>query len=180
MPKKSKEISEIIKLPYFKVDETVVDPIRKTLGSACFDLPISLRAGYVLKAWKGTPLKIEETTIENIEKGITLLFGTTYLIPTGIVFDIPEGYHVQIHLRSSTGLKKHLAIPSHIGIIDSDYVEEVHVPLHVISDTRFTINNGDFLAQAMLVKNIEESLIKIDKKPKQKTTRKGGFGSTGN
>lgn len=174
----------MIELPYYKVDETVIDPIRKTPGSACFDLPISLRKGFKMKSWVGWGPNVEErlTNIEEyqIEHGLTLYQKITYLIPTGIVFDIPEGYHVQIHLRSSTGLKKHLAIPSHIGIIDSDYVEEVHVPLCVISDTHVIVKNGDFLAQAMLVKNIEENLFKLSTKPLQKTSRVGGFGSTGN
>lgn len=174
----------MIPLPYFKVDETVIDPVRKTSGSACFDLAVSLRQGFLLKSFRNWGDKIEEEPIvicsHHLENGLSIFPDTTYLVPTGVVFDIPEGYHVQIHLRSSTGLKKHLCIPSHIGIIDSDYVEEVHVPLHVLSDSHVRVKNGDFLAQAMLVKNIEEQLQVLKKKPTQKTTRVGGFGSTGN
>ena len=172
-----------MELYYYKVDDTVIDPIRKTPGSACFDLPISLRKGFKLKTWHGRKAKIVEEIIEldrEVEEGLLIMPEKTYLIPTGIVFDIPEGYHIQIHLRSSTGLKKHLGIPSHIGIIDSDYVEEVHVPLHILTEAWVNVKNGDFLAQAMLVKNVEEQLKRMNKKPEGKTNRVGGFGSTGN
>lgn len=173
-----------IELPFYKVHRSVSDPVRKTPGSACFDIPISIRAGFYMKTWygrKAEPELIEQfLSQEDVDKGFNLRSGYTYLIPTGIVFDIPEGYHVQIHLRSSTGLKKHLCIPSHIGIIDSDYVEEVHVPLHVLSEAWVNVKNGDYLAQAMLVKNVEEVLKRVKNKPEQKTSRTGGFGSTGN
>lgn len=173
-----------IELPFYKVHKSVADPVRKTPGSACFDLPISLRKDFNMKVWYGRKAKIEESAMvledTHAEDGLILMPERTYLIPTGIVFDIPEGYHVQIHLRSSTGLKKHLCIPSHIGIIDSDYVEEVHVPLNVLSDSWVKVKNGDYLAQAMLVKNVEESLKRVKNKPVQKTSRTGGFGSTGN
>jgi len=174
----------MISLPYFKVDETVVDPVRKTKGSACFDIAVSLRKDFNLKFWSGRKKNPEQYSLiigeKEVAEGLRLYPDITYLIPTGVVFDIPEKYHVQIHLRSSTGLKKHLCIPSHIGIIDSDYVEEVHIPLHILSDAWVTVKNGDFLAQAMLVKNVEEELKRVNEKPKQKTSRVGGFGSTGN
>lgn len=172
----------MIELQYFKVDNTVADPIRKTPGSACFDLPISLRKGFKLKTFHGRKAKIEELinelSEEDVANGITLLPERTYLIPTGIVFDIPEGYHIQIHIRSSTGVKKHLGSSCIVGIIDSDYVEEVHVPLHVITEAWVHVKNGDYLAQAMLIKNVEENLKAVNEKPAAKTNRIGGFGST--
>ena len=43
------------------------------------------------------------------------------LIPTGIKCQIDEGYYLQLALRSSTPMKKHLMLANGIGIIDSDY-----------------------------------------------------------
>lgn len=188
-------------LVYYKVAETVRDPVVKTAGSACFDIPISLRDGFDLKVWfwkntdggtiqeeivkltngKSFPKRMSNShSAKNIAEGLTIHKGATFLVPTGLIFVIPDGYHVQIHLRSSTGLKKHLAIPSHIGIIDADYRDEVHVPLHCISETATKVFDGDMLAQAMLVKNTDFEMKSCPVRPERLDSRNGGFGSTGN
>lgn len=194
-----------IKLPkgyptlyYYKIDETVKDPVVKTAGSACFDIPISLRDGFSLKTFQpnfnsvvfediiqltsgnSSERRMSMHQRQNINEGLLIKPNVTYLIPTGLIFIIPDGYHIQIHLRSSTGLKKHLGIPSHIGIIDSDYRDEVHVPLHSISNANVLVNDGDMLAQAMLVKNQQVDFERVPLRPERLDSRQGGFGSTGN
>ena len=178
-----------MKLEYYKVNSDVRNPVLKTTGSACFDIPISIRKDFELKYWEPVYSIIENKDYEqSIKQGsivlsdnkLILVPNNTYLIPTGLIFNIPEGYHIQIHLRSSTGLKKHLAIPSHIGIIDADYRHEVHVPLQVTSPTKVIVNDGDMLAQAMLVKNLEYYIEETKEKPELLDSRSGGFGSTGN
>ena len=65
------------------------------------------------------------------------------------------------------------------GVIDSDYVEEVFVILHNISGNAVTIENGDRIAQAELVSNIIYHVEETPARPLPKTSRIGGFGSTG-
>jgi dUTP pyrophosphatase len=93
--------------------------------------------------------------------------------------DIPQGYSVRLHARSGTSLKQGLVLANAEGVIDSDYVEEVFVMLHNISGNAVTINHGDRVAQAELVKNVEYSVEETPARPLPKTNRQGGFGSTG-
>jgi dUTPase len=75
--------------------------------------------------------------------------------------------------------KKGLALANAEGIIDSDYVEEVFVALHNISPKAQVVANGERIAQAELVKSLDYKIVQTDTKPERKTSRTGGFGSTG-
>ena len=110
---------------------------------------------------------------------ISIAPGERVLVPTGCIMDIPQGYSVRIHARSGTSLKQGLVLANAEGVIDSDYVEEVFVMLHNISGNAVTINHGDRVAQAELVKNVEYSVEETPARPLHKTKRQGGFGSTG-
>ena len=50
---------------------------------------------------------------------------------------------------------------------------------HNISGNAVTIENGDRIAQAELVKNVEYTVEETPARPLPKTSRAGGFGSTG-
>lgn len=172
---------EFQQLKFYKVADDVVAPTYGTQDSACFDLSVHLPPGGSIKVYSDCAGVGSEPTIVPIADDGSLLIqpGYHYMIPTGIIFDIPKGYHVQIHLRSSTGIKKFLQFPNQIGIIDSDYVEQSHIPLVTNHASGVTIKNGERLAQAHLIKNIDTKLTEIPSKPGQKTDRAGGFGSTG-
>ena len=43
------------------------------------------------------------------------------VIPTGLYVEIPDGYEIQIRVRSGLALKYGLSLPNGIGTIDSDY-----------------------------------------------------------
>ena len=59
-----------------------------------------------------------------------------YLIPTGMIFDIPSGYYVKVHPRSGNALKKGLITANNVGIIDEDYVEECNcIMINISHDT---------------------------------------------
>ena len=51
------------------------------------------------------------------------------LVPTGLIMDIPRGFSARIHTRSGMAAKKGIGLSVSQGIIDSDYVEEVFVPM---------------------------------------------------
>ena len=65
------------------------------------------------------------------------------------------------------------------GIIDSDYINELHVILWNTSTEPFDIETGDRIAQGELVKNLDYTIEECYNPPEQKTDRVGGFGSTG-
>ena len=116
------------------------------------------------------PLKNGTLQICNMER---------VLVPTGLIFDIPEGYSVRLHSRSGLAWKEGLYLTNCEGIIDSDYVDPVFVMITSISQAPKTINNGDRVCQAELVDKVYHSLQEIKKPPIRKTERDGGFGSTG-
>jgi len=101
------------------------------------------------------------------------------LVPTGIIFDIPEGYSVRLHSRSGLAWKDGLYLTNCEGIIDSDYVDPVFAMMTNISQSPKVINNGDRICQAELVETLQHDLTEIKEPPTQKTQRDGGFGSTG-
>jgi dUTP pyrophosphatase len=96
-----------------------------------------------------------------------------------LIFDIPEGYSVRLHPRSSISLKKGLVMPNGEGIVDSDYILETFIMLYNSSADEVRIKHGERIAQGELIKTLDYSLEESIIIPEQKTNRVGGFGSTG-
>lgn len=55
----------------------------------------------------------------NITESITLKPLERVLIPTGLFFDIPEGYEIQVRPRSGLALKRGLTVLNTPGTVDS-------------------------------------------------------------
>ena len=117
----------------------------------------------------------------NEEDGLQLAIypAERVLVPTGLVFDIPQGYSVRLHTRSSLSLKKGLVMPNGEGIIDSDYYHETFVMLYNSSADEVRITHGERIAQGELVQNLTYEMVETTEIPTQTTNRVGGFGSTG-
>jgi dUTP pyrophosphatase len=105
--------------------------------------------------------------------------GDRLMVPTGLIFDIPEGYSVRVHARSGLSLKQGLVLANSEGVIDSDYIEELFILVHNISDNGISIAHGDRIAQGELVVREAYTIGEISCHPGQKTDRVGGMGSTG-
>jgi dUTP pyrophosphatase len=101
------------------------------------------------------------------------------LVPTGLIFDIPEGFSLRIHARSGLSLKEGLVLANSEAVIDSDYVDEVFVLLYNRSSVGRTIRIGERIAQAELVESVQYTIKETKKQPTVKTDRTGGMGSTG-
>ena len=143
------------KLGCYKLKENAKLPTKGTVQSACFDLYACLDA----------PLG--------------LLPDERVLVPTGLVLDIPRGFSARIHTRSGMAAKKGIGLSVSQGIIDSDYVEEVYVPMRNNTNKHVHIYPGDRVAQLELVREIITDVYETEERPEQKTDRDGGFGSTG-
>jgi dUTP pyrophosphatase len=104
--------------------------------------------------------------------------GTWKLVPTGIAIAIPEGYEGQVRPRSGLALKHGIGMLNAPGTIDADYRGEIGVLLFNLSDTPFTIQRGDRIAQLVFAKLERALLTKVD--ALSATARgEGGFGHTG-
>jgi dUTP pyrophosphatase len=110
---------------------------------------------------------------------IVLMPGDRIMVPTGLIFDIPEGYSLRIHPRSGLSYKQGLVLANLEAVIDSDYVHETFVLLTNLSENPQTIYNGDRVAQAELVSQLKYEIEETTVMPTQKTDRVGGLGSTG-
>ena len=159
-------------------EKTYGDAIPKfqTEMAACFDLAAYLIPGTQVKCVDilGQTLKRKVT-----DEGLPVHPGERFLIPTGIIFDIPEGYAMEIYPRSGQSFKKGMTLSNCTANIDADYVEETFVSLTNIGKQSFTVTHGERIAQAKLVKLVETQINLVTERPKQKTSRNGGFGSTG-
>jgi len=118
----------------------------------------------------------------NLSKTMIIPSGKFSIIQTGLFFNIPEGFEVQIRPRSGLAAKNGVTVLNTPGTIDSDYRGEIMVILINHGDNDFTINHGDRIAQAVLATvtaNNVVKLIKVDDLSEDTERGSGGFGSTG-
>ena len=100
-------------------------------------------------------------------------------VRTGLAFEIPLEYEMQIRPRSGLALNHGISVLNTPGTIDSDYRGEIIIILINFSNKPFVINKGQRIAQGVIANvcrvNFEITDILND-------TSRGinGFGSTGN
>lgn len=162
-------------LKIFRTHPTIRLPAKQTTQSACFDLTFQGQGKNVYNGFTRMSKPFSRVMNNQIVVGP----GDRVMIPTGLILDIPQGYSVRVHARSGLSLKQGLVLANAEGVIDSDYVEELMVLVHNISDNQLTINSGDRIAQAELVKDVDYQITESATRPGVKTNRTGGMGSTG-
>ena len=113
-----------------------------------------------------------------LEKPLVIESGKSAMVPTGLFFEIPEGYEVQIRPRSGLAAKNGVTVLNTPGTIDSDYRGEINVILINLGDKPFTVNSGDRIAQ-MLVAPVIQADFSIVSSLEETERGAGGFGSTG-
>ena len=110
---------------------------------------------------------------------VTIAPGETVMLHTGLAFAIPKGYVGLVCARSSLGAKKGLAPANKVGVIDADYRGEVRVALHNHGSLPQVVENGDRVAQLVIVPYLAAQFTPAEEL--DDTARgAGGFGSTGN
>ena len=100
------------------------------------------------------------------------------LIGSGLAFDIPKGYEIQIRPRSGLAYKHGITVLNSPGTIDSDYRGEIKVLLINHSNEDFEIKVGERIAQAVIQEVIQATFQEIEELS-QTDRGAGGFGSTG-
>ena len=99
------------------------------------------------------------------------------LVPTGLFMEIPEGYEGQVRPRSGLAIKNGITVLNTPGTIDADYRGEVKIILINLSDTDFTINSGERVAQIVFAKCEQMEVVNVE--TLSETERgAGGFGHT--
>ena len=144
----------MVKILIKKTNKEVITPKYKTDGSSGVDLSAFL------------------------EKKVVIKPNSSELIPTGLQVAIPEELEIQIRPRSGLAAKESIGVLNSPGTIDSDYRGELKIILFNHGKEDFIINNGDRIAQMVLVPILKMEFEEVDNLPD--TVRgQGGFGSTG-
>jgi dUTP pyrophosphatase len=118
----------------------------------------------------------------NLDSPVTVHPHGVRIIPTGLYFEIPENFEIQVRPRSGLAAKNGVTVLNTPGTVDADYRGEVKVILINHSDNAFVINHGDRIAQAVAAAVTAKNFIKLTKvnNINEDTERgSGGFGSTG-
>ena len=137
-----------------KLDPKVKLPAYKTNGAS----------GMELMAFTKNPINVKPKT--------------SSMVPTGLTVAFSENYEIQIRPRSGLAAKNNISVLNTPGTIDSDYRGEIKIIIYNHGDNDFLINNGDRIAQMVLVPIAKISFEETDNLPE--TVRgEGGFGSTG-
>ena len=114
----------------------------------------------------------------NLSEPITLHPMERRLIPTGLHIALPEGYEAQVRPRSGLALKHGLTVLNTPGTIDADYRGEIGVVLINLSQEDFVINDGERIAQMVIAKHEQPTLVQVE--VLDETERgAGGFGHSG-
>lgn len=104
------------------------------------------------------------------------------LVPTGIKFDIPAGFEIQIRSKSGLAINQGLMVLNSPGTADNSYTGEIKVILFNTNQTEFKITKGMKVAQAVLCPVICGKYVELEQ-IKEITSKKdrgsNGFGSTG-
>ena len=143
-----------MKINIKKLTETAITPERGSAYAAGYDLFADIQEDIVIEPHK------------------------TFLVPTGLVMEIPEGYWGGIFARSGLAAKEGLRPANCVGVIDADYRGEIKVALHNDCDMARKITVGQKVAQMVIVPFLTVEFEEVAEL--NDTVRgAGGFGSTG-
>lgn len=105
--------------------------------------------------------------------------GRTRMVGTGTCWEIPSGHVGLVFARSSLAVEKGLTLANGVGVIDAGYQGEVMVPLHNCTGTFATIDEGERIAQMVIVPIATPKLVRVEGFDETTERGEGGFGSTG-
>lgn len=114
----------------------------------------------------------------HIVENVTVAPGETKILPTGLAVAIPQGYEIQIRLRSGAALHTPLILPNAPATVDSGYRGELGIIVRNLSNEPFTLKKGERIAQGILAQVATARFSETDALP---PSERGvaGYGSTG-
>ncbi|MCE9783583.1 dUTP diphosphatase [Shewanella algae] len=114
-----------------------------------------------------------------LDTSITIAPGETVLIPTGIAVHVADPSLAAVLLpRSGLGHKNGIVLGNLVGLIDSDYQGPLMVSCWNRSQTPFTLEIGDRLAQLVFVPVVQAQFKLVDEFDTS-DRGEGGFGHSG-
>lgn len=103
------------------------------------------------------------------------------LVPTGLKFNIPKGFEIQVRPKSGLAIKEGITVLNTPGTVDQGYNGELKVIVFNTNNKPFTIKNKMKIAQAVLCPVASGNFVSIVEVDNVEETDRGenGFGSTG-
>lgn len=103
------------------------------------------------------------------------------IVSTGLAFNIPDGYEIQIRPKSGLAINYGLTVLNTPSTIDGGYVGEVKVILFNTSRETYQVKKGMKIAQAVLCPVQQGKYVNLENIDELPDTDRGsdGFGSTG-
>lgn len=125
-----------------------------------------------------TPMSAGVDLRANIDEDVVLKPLQRKLIPTGLYISLPKGYEAQVRPRSGLALKHGITLLNTPGTIDADYRGEIGVIMVNLSDTDFTVKDGERIAQMVVARHETfewDEVLTLDATERGE----GGFGHSG-
>lgn len=141
---------KVKKLPHF-VGEL---PAYQTAGASGFDVRARLEAPLILNP------------------------GERALLPTGLAFEVPEGFEIQARPRSGWAIKQGMTLLNTPGTIDADYRGEVKIIVVNLGNEPVRIEDQERVAQLVVCPVLQVRLTEVEELGASDRGA-GGFGSTG-
>lgn len=115
-----------------------------------------------------------------IDAPLTLEPNAWQLVPTGMAIYLQDpGYAAMILPRSGLGHKHGIVLGNLVGLIDSDYQGQLMVSAWNRTDTAFTIEPMERIAQLVIVPVMQAHFNVVDAFADVSARGEGGYGSTG-
>ena len=114
----------------------------------------------------------------DLDAPVTLPPGGRAAIPTGLAFETPEGFEIQIRPRSGLARRHGVTVLNAPGTIDADFRGPVEVLLVNLGPEPFTVEPGARIAQAVLAP-VARARFEPARALAPTARAAGGFGSTG-
>ncbi len=114
-----------------------------------------------------------------LDSALVIEPGATHLIPTGLALHVADPAYAAVILpRSGLGHKHGIVLGNLVGLIDSDYQGPLMVSAWNRSQTAYTLEPFERLAQLVVLPIAQVQFTIVDDF-NQSTRGAGGFGSTG-
>ena len=108
------------------------------------------------------------------------MFGRA-LVPTGLSFDIKDGYEIQVRSKSGLAINQGLFVMNSPGTVDNGYTGEIKVIIFNSNNFAYTIEKGTKVGQAVLCPVVNGKWVDLQETTEEinKDRNDNGFGSTG-
>ena len=163
---------EEIPVKVLRMFDDVELPVYKHEGDACADV----RAYRLMEVRNEMNIEVRN---EDLEKGIFLHRGWSAKIGTGLRFQIPRGWAINMEGRSGFSIKEATVIPNAPAKIDSNYTGELIIGLVNLNAKPTRIEKGDRIAQIEIVPQYKMVFEEVSEIEENKDRGSSGIGDSG-